>query len=53
MSGGDITLNGGKFFVNQDNTMLNNQIWFENIEVNSPSEIKVNGDLFAADDLQT
>ena len=52
VSGGDITLNGGKFFVNQDNTMLNNQIWFENIEVNSPSEIKVNGDLFAADDLQ-
>lgn len=56
VSGGDITLNGekngGKFFVNQNNTMLNNQIWFENIEVNSPSEIKVNGDLFAADDLQ-
>lgn len=52
VSGGDITLNGGKFFVNQDNTMLNNQIWFENIEVNKPSVIKVNGDLFAADDLQ-
>lgn len=56
VSGGDITLNGekngGKFFVNQNNTMLNNQIWFENIEVNKPSVIKVNGDLFAADDLQ-
>ena len=52
VSGGDITLNGGEFSVNQDNTMLNNQIWFENIEVNKPSVIKVNGDLFAADDLQ-
>ena len=52
VSGGDITLNGGEFSVNQNNTMLNNQIWFENIEVNKPSVIKVNGDLFAADDLQ-
>ena len=52
VSGGDITLNGGELSINQNNTMLNNQIWFENIEVNSPSEIKVNGDLFAADDLQ-
>ena len=52
VSGGDITLNGGELSINQKNTMLNNQIWFENIEVNSPSEIKVNGDLFAADDLQ-
>lgn len=52
VSGGDITLNGGEFSINQNNTMLNNQIWFENIEVNSPSVIKVNGDLFAADDLQ-
>lgn len=52
VSGGDITLNGGKFSINQNNTMLNNQIWFENIEVNKPSVIKVNGDLFAADDLQ-
>ena len=52
VSGGDITLNGGEFSINQKNTMLNNQIWFENIEVNKPSVIKVNGDLFAADDLQ-
>ena len=52
VSGGDITLNGGEFSLNQNNTMLNNQIWFENIEVNKPSVIKVNGDLFAADDLQ-
>ena len=52
VSGGDITLNGGEFSINQNNTMLNNQIWFENIEVNKPSVIKVNGDLFAADDLQ-
>ena len=52
VSGGDITLNGGEFSLNQNNTMLNNQIWFENIEVNEPSVIKVNGDLFAADDLQ-
>src|SRR5574344_984671 len=52
VSGGDITLNGGEFSINQNNTMLNNQIWFENIEVNSPSVINVNGDLFAADDLQ-
>ena len=52
MSGGDITLNGGEFSINQNNTMLNNQIWFENIEVNKPSIIEVNGDLFAADDLQ-
>ncbi|MGN0252735.1 MAG: hypothetical protein ACI4CW_00430 [Lachnospiraceae bacterium] len=52
VSGGDITLNGGELSINQKNTMLNNQIWFENIEVNSPSVIKVNGDLFAADDLQ-
>ena len=52
VSGGDITLNGGEFSINQNNTMLNNQIWFENIEVNEPSVIKVNGDLFAADDLQ-
>ena len=52
VSGGDITLNGGEFSLNQKNTMLNNQIWFENIEVNSPSVINVNGDLFAADDLQ-
>ena len=53
VSGGDITLNGGELSINQKNTMLNNQIWFENIEVNKPSVIKVNGDLFAADDLQT
>lgn len=52
VSGGDITLNGGELSINQKNTMLNNQIWFENIEVNSPSVINVNGDLFAADDLQ-
>lgn len=52
VSGGDITLNGGELSINQKNTMLNNQIWFENIEVNEPSVIKVNGDLFAADDLQ-
>lgn len=52
VSGGDITLNGGEFSINQNNTMLNNQIWFENIEVNKPSIIEVNGDLFAADDLQ-
>ena len=52
VSGGDITLNGGELSINQKNTMLNNQIWFENIEVNKPSVIKVNGDLFAADDLQ-
>lgn len=52
VSGGDITLNGGEFSLNQNNTMLNNQIWFENIEVNKPSVINVNGDLFAADDLQ-
>lgn len=52
VSGGDITLNGGELSINQKNTMLNNQIWFENIEVNKPSVINVNGDLFAADDLQ-
>ena len=52
VSGGDITLNGGTLKINQDNTMLNNQIWFENIEINSPSQVNINGDLFAADDLQ-
>lgn len=52
VSGGDITLNGGTLKINQDNTMLNNQIWFENIEINLPSQVNINGDLFAADDLQ-
>ena len=52
VSGGDITLNGGTLIINQYNTMLNNQIWFENIEINLPSQVNINGDLFAADDLQ-
>lgn len=52
VSGGDITVDNAKLNINQDNTMLNNQIWFENIEVNGASEVNINGDLFAADDLQ-
>ena len=52
VSGGDIVLDGGTLNINQDNTMLNNQIWFENIEINSPATLNIKGDLFAADDLQ-
>jgi len=52
VSGGDIYLDGGTLNINQSNTMLNNQIWFENMDINGNSTVKINGDLFAADDLQ-
>ena len=52
VSGGDITLDNATLNINQDNAMLNNQIWFENIEINGASTVNIKGDLFAADDLQ-
>ena len=52
VSGGDISLDNATLKINQDNTMLNNQIWFENIEINGNSTVNIKGDLFAADDLQ-
>ena len=52
VSGGDITLDGASLNINQSNTMLNNQIWFENLDINGASTVNIKGDLFAADDLQ-
>ncbi|MDO4965771.1 MAG: hypothetical protein Q4E51_03605 [Lachnospiraceae bacterium] len=52
VSGGDISLDNATLNINQDNTMLNNQIWFENLEINGNSTVNIKGDLFAADDLQ-
>lgn len=52
VSGGDIYVDNGTLNINQELNVLNNQVWFENIEVNGQSTILINGDLFAADDLQ-
>ena len=52
VSGGDISVDGGTLSINKDNNSMNNQIWFENLEINGNSKVDINGDVFAADDLQ-
>lgn len=52
--GGDINIDSNsQMQINTDNSVLNNQIWFENLEVRGhDSSVTINGDVFAADDLQ-
>ena len=54
VSGGDIYVEkDGLFEVDKPNSALNNQIWFENLEVKgSGATVNISGDIFAADDLQ-